>query len=157
MVRDWSRPQYPLNSLLVNLPAQYGAMDEFLGTLIPGAYMGGVDLQDCFLHWLVAPSCRRCLGVRHPLTGVLGVYLFLPVGSGPSPGINDGCVRAVLEVVRAHRPCLRIVDFVDDIRLVGTSGEHDALAASMTNMLAILGRMASVTIRRRARGGGRHG
>ena len=59
-------------------------MGDFLRILTPGAYMGGVDLQDCFLYWLVAPVRRRFLGVRHPLTGVLGVHLFLPFGLGPS-------------------------------------------------------------------------
>ena len=100
--------------------------------------MGGVDLQDCFLHWLVAPVHRRLLGVRHPISGVLGVYLFIPFGLGPSPGINDGCVKEVLRVVRARYPSLQVVDFVDDIRLVEESGDHDALAASMTGMMSVL-------------------
>ena len=67
----------------------------------------------------------------------------MPLGLGPSPGINDMCVKAVLDVARAHCPSLRIADFVDVIRLVGASGEHDALAASMTNMLSLLGRMGA--------------
>ena len=44
------------------------------------------------------------------MSGVLGVYLFLPFGLGPSPGRNDACEKAVLEVPRAHLPRLRIVD-----------------------------------------------
>ena len=71
--RDWSRAAYPLNFMLSNPPVQYGAMGDFLQILSLGGYMGGVDLQDCFLHWVVAPSCRRYLGVRHPLTDGLGV------------------------------------------------------------------------------------
>ena len=67
--------------------------------------------------------------------------MVLPFGLGPPPGINDMCVKAVLDVARAHCPRLRIADFVDDIRLVDASGEHDALAASMTNMLSLLERM----------------
>ena len=51
-------------------------------------------MQDWLLHWLVAPSRRRCLGVRHPLSGVLEVYIFLPFGLGPSPGWNDRPVKA---------------------------------------------------------------
>ena len=141
MVHDWSCAQYPLNALLVNRPVEYGAMDGFLSLLSPGAFMGGVDLQDCFLHWPVAPAHRRFLGVRHPTTGVLGVYLFLPFGLGPSPGINDGCVKEVLSVVRSQFPSLRVIDFVDDVRLVEASGEHDALAASMTGMMSVLDRM----------------
>ena len=58
-------------------------MGDFLQTLSPGAYMGGVDLQDSYLHWLVAPVRRRFLGARRPLPGVLGVYLLLPFGLGP--------------------------------------------------------------------------
>ena len=52
-------------------------------------------------------------------------------------------VKAVSDVARAHCPSLRIVDFVDDIRLAGASGVHDALAASMTNMLTLLERMGA--------------
>ena len=141
MVHDWSCAQYPLNAMLVNPPVEYGTMDGFLELLSSGAYMGGVDLQDCFLHWLVAPIHRRLLGVRHPITGVLGVYLFLPFGLGPSPGINDACVKEVLDVVRAHFPRLQAVDFVDDIRLVEESGEHDALAVCMTGMMSLLDHM----------------
>ena len=86
---------FPLNAVLSNHPGQYEAMDDFLRVLTPGAYMRGVDLQDCLLHWMVAPSCRRYLGVRHPLSGVLGAYPFLPLGLGPSPGWNDRCAKAV--------------------------------------------------------------
>ena len=75
--------------MLSNPPAQYGAMGDFLRVLTPGACMGGVDLQDCSLHWLVAAARRRFLGVRRPITGRLGVHLFLPFGLGPPPGWND--------------------------------------------------------------------
>ena len=60
-VCDRSCAQYPLNSLLANPPVRYGARGEFLSALAPGAYVVGVDPQNCFLHWLVAPSRRRCL------------------------------------------------------------------------------------------------
>ena len=60
---------------------------------------------------------------------------------GPSPGLNDVCVKAVLDVVRAYCPSMRIVDFVDDIRMAGASGEHDAIAATVTNMLSLQERM----------------
>ena len=50
MGHDWSCAQYPLNAMLVNPPVEYGTMGDFLGMLSPGAYVGGVDLQDCFLH-----------------------------------------------------------------------------------------------------------
>ena len=115
---DWSCAAYPLNSMLSNPPAQFGAMGDFLQILCPGAYVGGVDLHDCFLHWMVAPSRRRYLGVRHPLTGVLGVCLFLPFGPGPSPGWSDRCVKAVLSAARSRYPEMRIVDFADGVLLV---------------------------------------
>ena len=105
--------------------------------------MGGVDFQDCFLRWLVAAAHRRFLGVRHPLSGVLGVYLFLPFGLGPSPGWNDGCVKAALSVARARFLSMHIVDFVGDIRLVDESGEHDALAQGMTGLMSLLGDMGA--------------
>ena len=112
-------------------------MDEFLQLLTPGAYMRGIDLQDCFHQPLVAPKRRRYLRVRHPMSGILGVYLPRPFGLSPSPGWNDECVRAVLVVACAQFPQLRMVDFVGDIRFVGASGEHDALAVGMTDFTSL--------------------
>ena len=89
----------------------------------------------------MAPACRRYLRVRHPLTGVLGAYLFLPFGLGPSPGWNDRCVKAVFDVARPQCPTLRIVDFAGDIRLVGATGEHDALAAGTAGLMSLLDQM----------------
>ena len=100
VVGNWSNISHPPNSRLSGPPAQYVAMDDFLQMLLPGAYVGGIDLQDCFLQWLVAPSRRRYLGVRHPVTGVLGVYLFLPCGLGPSHRVE----RQVREGRTARSP-----------------------------------------------------
>ena len=83
VAHDWSNAVYPLNSALANPFAQYGTMDEFSSLTAPGAVLGGIELQDCYLRWLAAPSRRRLLGVRHPATGILGVCLFLPFRLGP--------------------------------------------------------------------------
>ena len=112
-------------------------MDEFLQLLAPGAYVGGIDLRDCYHQPLVAPTRRRYFGARHPISGILGVYFFLPFGLGPSPGWNDKCVRAVLELARAQFPQLRMVVFVGDIRFVDASGEHGALAVGMTGFMPL--------------------
>ena len=79
--------------------------------------MVGLDFQDCFLHWPIHRSSRRRLGIRHPVTGRLGVFLFLAFGLGPAPGIND---RNIAEAVRAALtiiPGLNTDTFVDDLRL----------------------------------------
>ena len=83
VLRDWSNRQYCLNEALVFPSVKYGDIDECLQPLSPGAFMVGVDFQECFLHWLVAPECRRFPGARHPVWGLLGVYLFLHCGLGP--------------------------------------------------------------------------
>ena len=83
---DRSNPAYGPNEMLVNPPAEYGDMDGFLGIMSPGAFLAGLGLQDCFLHWLASPACRRLLGVRCPVAHHLAVHLFLPFGWGPSPG-----------------------------------------------------------------------
>ena len=140
MVHDWSRAGYPLNSTLSNPPVQYGAMGDFLRVLTPGAYMGGVGLQDCFPHLLVAAARRRFLGVRRPITGRLGVYLFLPFGLGPSPGWTDGRATAILSVERSYVPAMHFVDSADGIRLVDAPGQHDALAVGMSGLMSLLGR-----------------
>ena len=56
VARDRSNALFPLNSVLANFPAQYGAMGEFPSLPTPGAGSGGIDLQDCLLHWAAAPS-----------------------------------------------------------------------------------------------------
>ena len=114
MVRDWSNHKYGLNGALLNPPVKYGDMDGFLQLLSPGDCMGGVGSQDGFLHWLVAPPRRCFLGVRHPVSGRLGVYLFLPFGLSQSPGRNDCCVRKVLGVSPVRLPRLKIIDVAED-------------------------------------------
>ena len=138
VVRDVSSASYPLNSVLGNPPVQYGATGALVRLLSPGECMGGVDLQDYFLRWLMAPTRRRYLGGTHPVSGVLGVYLFLPSGLGPAPEWNDKCVKAGWVAARLQFPQLRMVDFVSDIRLVGASGEHGALAAGMMGFTSLL-------------------
>ena len=77
---DRPNRQYCLNEALVYPSGKFGDMDKFPQLLSPGAFMDGVDFQDCFLRWIVAPEFRRFLGARHPVSGLLGVYLFLPCG-----------------------------------------------------------------------------
>ena len=103
----------------------------------------------------MAPPCRRYLGVRHPVAGVFGVYLFLPFGLGPSPGWHDMYVKAVLNAVRANFPWLRVIDFVGDIRCVDVNGEHDALAAGKTGLMSLLGRIGARYRAKEGKGGGR--
>ena len=147
---DWLNAVCPLNSALANPFVQYGTMDEFPSLTAPGAVLGDIDLQDCFLHWLAAPSRRRLLGVRHPATGVLGAYIFLPFWLGPPPGRNDACVQALLMVARSRLQRLGFLDFMDDLRLVATDFERDTLAADMAGVMSLLGDMG---IRCRAKEG----
>ena len=118
---------------------QFGTRVEFLSHLSPGAYKGGINLQNCFLCRLVAPFCWRLLGVRRPVTGVMGAYHFLPRGLGPSPGWNDACVKTILQVGRSRFSRVRVEDSADDIRLVTKSGGRDALAADMTGAMSLFG------------------
>lgn len=127
LVHDWSCANYPLNSLLPNPPVNYGTMDSFLAAMGPGSWMAGIDFRDCFLHWPIGPACRRWLGIKHPVTGLFGCYLFLPFGLGPAPGWNDICVKEVLRVAALAFPDLVLVDYVDDIRMVHTSSYRDPL------------------------------
>ena len=124
IVHDWSKPC--LNQFLVVPPVNYGTMDGFISRLKPRQYMAGLDFQDCFLHWPIHWSCRRRLGLRHPITGQLGVFLYLAFGLGPAPGIND---RNVGEAVRAAMtiiPGLNNDTFVDDLRL---TNEHASFSS----------------------------
>ena len=49
----------------------------------------------------------------------------------------------VLAAARALLPQLLVVDFMDDIRFVGASGERDALAAGMTGSMSLLDQMGA--------------
>ena len=115
--RHWSNLACGLNGLLVNPPVEFGDIDGLLGMPWPGAFVAGLEFQDCFSHWLASPAFRRSLGVRHPATRRLCVHLFLPFGLGPSPEWNDRYVREVLRVVKLLRPSPRVIDSVGDLRL----------------------------------------
>ena len=122
VVHDWSNCRYDPNEALVDPPVTYADMDEFSQLLPPGAFMGGVGFQYCFLHWLVSPERRRFLGVRHPAASRPGAYLFLLFGSGPSPGRNDCCVKEIPRISRLQIPSLRIIDILCDLRHVESMG-----------------------------------
>ena len=77
------------------------------------------------------------------MTGVLGVYLFLPFGLGPSPGWDDRCVKAILSVARSHFPATRIVVFAGDIRLVDAAGGRDALVVGASRLMSLLDQMGA--------------
>ena len=112
-----------LNGKLYVPGVNYGTMDELLRYIFPGCFIGGLDFQDCFLHWKVhATSCRR-LDLRHPITNKVGVFLFLPFGLAPAPGINDANVGEVVRVCKNAVGGLHVVTFVDDLRLVNPQDE----------------------------------
>ena len=112
---DWTRAG--LNSNLRIPGVNYGTMDSFVEDIHPNAYMAGLDFKDCFFHWLIHPSSRRWLGLRHPATQQLGVFLYLPFGLGPAPGINDRNVAEITRVVSQSVTEVNVVAFVDDLRL----------------------------------------
>ena len=115
VVQDWTKVGF--NQRLVIPEVNYGTLDSFIEHLKPRAFMAGLDFQDCFLHWKVHKDSRRWLGLRHPSTGRLGVFLFVPFGLGPAPGINDRNVGEVIRVAKSHTKDVHVVAFVDDLRL----------------------------------------
>ena len=119
VVQDWTKAG--LNQRLVIPDVNYGTMDSFLEHMKPRAYMAGLDFQDCFFHWKVHRDSRKWLGLRHPITRRLGVFLFVPFGLSPAPGINDRNVSEVIRVCKLHTPDLEVVAFVDDLRLFNSS------------------------------------
>lgn len=98
VVQDWTKAE--LNQRLTVPDVHYGRMDSFLENLRRRAYMAGLDFRDCFFHWMVHPSSRKWLGVRHPLSGRIGVFLVVLFGLGPAPGINDWNVAEVIRVCK---------------------------------------------------------
>ena len=81
-VRDWPNPGHGFNGASVNPGVDYGTTDKFLLSLRPSALMAGFDLQNSFLRRLFSSASRGISGVWRPVSGRIGVYLFLPVGLG---------------------------------------------------------------------------
>ena len=78
LAHDWTKAG--LNEFLTLPPTSYDTMDTLVASLRPNCCIAGLDIKDCFLHWAIRPSSRRRLGVRHPMSGRKGVYLFMPPG-----------------------------------------------------------------------------
>ena len=102
LVHGWSR--VGLNECLVVPETSFATIDSLLNVLRPGCHIAGLDVKDCFLHWPVHASCRHRLGVRHAWTGQVGVYLFLPPGLSPAPGINERNMAEATRVATQHMP-----------------------------------------------------
>ena len=115
IAHTWTNRAYGLNCVLAKPDVSVGAINGFLLLSVPGGPVAGIDPQGGFLHFLVAPAPRRFLWVRHPASSRLRVDLFLPSGLGPSPGLNDRCVKEVLA-------SLRIINSADALRMVGLCG-----------------------------------
>ena len=141
LVHDWSHPDCNLNALLLQPDVSYGSLDSWLSNLKPQAFMAGLDLQDCFFHWPIHPDCRRLLGVRRPVSGQLGAYLFLPFGLGPAPGINDRNVKELLRVLAVAMPDARYADFVDDLRITHSSGSRVEVESVLRSTIYLLSDM----------------
>ena len=99
MTHNWPNYQCPLDSVLVNPPAECGTLDGFVELLFPGAPMSGIDLQGCFPHGqsprhavVSSASSGRCLGgvlipaVRIGAANRLERFLR---GSGPQSGPRE--------------------------------------------------------------------
>ena len=49
------------------------------------------------------------------------MFVFVPVGLGPAPGINDRNVDAIIRVCKLQTTELEVIAFVDDLRLFNDS------------------------------------
>ena len=123
------------NSVPVYLDVDYGAMGGFLSFLRRGAVMAGLELLGCFPRRSGAPASRRCLGVRHPVSGHFRMFLLLPFSLGPPHRWNGRFVKEVLQLALAARPSLRVADFVGDLRMVAACGPKNQLLRGMVRMV----------------------
>ena len=114
LVHDWTR--VGLNQCLETPPTKFDTMDDFLDKLRPNAFMAGLDIRDCFYHWPIHPESRRRLGVRHPISRRLGVYLFLPPGLSAAPGYNEQFVGTMVDAAKRGLS-IHSCRFVDDLRI----------------------------------------
>lgn len=131
LVHDWTRAG--LNEALVVGKTKFDSLDSFIEDLWPRAYMAGLDIQDCFLHWPIHRSTRRRLGVRHPWTGRKGVYLFLPPGLAVAPEKNENNVGELVRVAHSRVHGLRSRRFVDDLRFTNAGTQAETEDEAMLN------------------------
>ena len=83
--------------------------------------------------WPIKESSRRRLGVRHPVTGQFGVYLFLPPGLAAAPAINEQFMSEIVRVTTADMPAV-VTRYVDDFRMVNSVRlSHDEDRALLNN------------------------
>ena len=92
------------------------------------------------LCWFASPAGRRLLGVRHPVSQRLGVFLFLPFGLGTSPARNDNCAKEVLRLAPPARPSFRIIDSLGDLRLAEVDGSQGRSFIDMARFMEVLTR-----------------
>ena len=95
--------------------------------LRPGVYRAGLDLKDCFLHWLASPARGLFLEVRPPVFRRRGVYLCLLFGMGSSPGRTDRCSEDLLQLATGIRPSLCVMDSVDNQLFCDVAGLMEKL------------------------------
>ena len=146
-VTDWSNPDADLNQMCEPVDTNYRSIADFIHHLRPGALMFGLDLIDCFSHWLIKPHQRRYFGFRHPLVPTTGTFTFLPQGFAPSPGINDRNVKDLIQQTYLRFPGTILLDFVDDIRGVLTDARATSKPAADAVMKGIVDLWSDIGIR----------
>ena len=121
---DWSNRDVQLNQLCQDVDTNYCMILDLIHQIRPKSLIFGLDLVDCFSHWILRPHQRRLLGFTHPLIPSSGCFVFLPQGFAPSPGINDRNVKNLIDFTISRFPEVRLWDFVDDIRgiIAGSAG-----------------------------------
>ncbi|MBN68159.1 MAG: hypothetical protein CME32_02610 [Gimesia sp.] len=146
-VTDWSNDDAALNQSCFPVETNYASILDLVHVVRPNIYMFGLDLIDCFSHWLLLPSQRRLFGFEHPTVPTTGVFTFLPQGFAPSPGINDRNVKALIAETILRFPDVRILDFVDDLRGVLHSDLALSQAATDSAMTAIVDLWTDIGVR----------
>ena len=105
LVADWSHPDCRLSQSLYSVPVDYSGWWDLLEVMRPNCFVSGLDLQDCYAHWMIHPMHRRFLGIQTPQTGKVACHLYLPFGIAPAPGINDRNVKELIRVyLNLHLP-----------------------------------------------------
>ena len=147
-VTNWSSQEVMLNQLSTSPDTDYSPIYKLIHPLRPGTMMCGLDLQDCFAHWLLCVADRRYFGFRHPMQAAHGAFTHLPQGYGPSPGLNDKHIKSLISFTYSLFPDTLICDFVDDLRMIITNEKfHNSKATLRETMDGIYSIWNSIGIR----------
>lgn len=98
-----------------NLPTIEDALDR----IAPGDFLTSFDMRDGYLHIPVDPRESKFLGCRHPISGALYKFTYLPFGIATCPIIFCAFTGLIARHLRTLDPHTEVLVYLDDFFAIG--------------------------------------